>query len=200
MKGFSDDERERIRTALIESGCELFVRYGLERTRIKDITEEVGIGTSTFYQFFDSKEHLYLEVLYREVERFTDDLEAEIQTVSDPREQVRITLQQTFDEVETNPIIRNLIVENEIRTLETELSELNQQALSAEFDTVFVGAKQWVEMESFKYDDPAIVSEFIRTFVFVSRCKEFPSHEGTPAYPEIRNALIETVVDGLFED
>ncbi|MCW8172898.1 hypothetical protein D8S78_14755 [Natrialba swarupiae] len=33
----------------------MFARFGLERTRIKDITEAVGIGTSTFYQFSTRK-------------------------------------------------------------------------------------------------------------------------------------------------
>ncbi|MFO8116319.1 MAG: TetR/AcrR family transcriptional regulator, partial [Halorubrum sp.] len=45
MSGFSDAERERIRGELVAAGRELFERFGFERTRIKDVTEAVGIGT-----------------------------------------------------------------------------------------------------------------------------------------------------------
>ncbi|NGM67817.1 TetR/AcrR family transcriptional regulator [Natronolimnobius sp. AArcel1] len=200
MKGFSDDERERIRADLIESGRALFIQFGLERTRIKDITEEVDIGTSTFYRFFDSKEHLYTEVLYREIDRFTTELEGKITAESDPREQVRVALTQSFEEVESNPIIKNLIIEDEVRTLQTQLSEEKRREVSAEFENVFVATDEWVELETFKYDDPTVVNEFFRTLAFSTRYKDVHSRETSPGYPEIRDELIDTIVDGLFDD
>ncbi|OVE85527.1 TetR/AcrR family transcriptional regulator [Natronolimnobius baerhuensis] len=200
MKGFSDEERERIRADLIESGRALFIQFGLERTRIKDITDEVDIGTSTFYRFFDSKEHLYTEVLYTEVERFTVDLEEKIETEPEPREQVRVALEQTFEAVESNPIVKNLIIEDEVRTLQTQLSDTKRAELSNQLDDVFVATDEWTDLETFKYDDPAVVNEFFRTLVFSTRYKDLHSRDAVPGYSEIRDELIDTIVDGLFED
>jgi len=63
MRGFSDEERARIRRGLLETGREQFARYGLKKTTIADLTDPVGIANSTFYRFFDSKEALYAEIL-----------------------------------------------------------------------------------------------------------------------------------------
>jgi len=78
MKGFDDSERDRIREGLIDAGREQFSTFGIGRTRISDLTDEVGIATSTFYQFFDSKEVLYLEILQREQRRVTEGFEAAV--------------------------------------------------------------------------------------------------------------------------
>ncbi|RKD95114.1 TetR/AcrR family transcriptional regulator [Halopiger aswanensis] len=201
MKGFSDEERDRIRTELITSGRELFIQYGLERTRIKDITAEVDIGTSTFYQFFDSKEHLYLEVLLREIERFSADLESAVDDVDDPREQVRITLQQTFDEVESNPIVRNLIIEGELDALQSQLPDSSYQDVVDQFgEGIFGPVDEWTDGDAFKYEDPRLIEELFEALVFVTRCKDLKSEsEGVP-YDEIRSTLIDVIVDGLFED
>jgi len=73
MTRFSDDDRDRIRAELVEAGRDLFARHGFDRTRVRDVTEAVGIGTSTFYQFFDAKEDLYLAVLLVERDRIYAD-------------------------------------------------------------------------------------------------------------------------------
>jgi AcrR family transcriptional regulator len=70
MKGFSDERRTHIRRELLEEGRKLFTRYGLRKTTMADLTGPVDIAPSTFYQFFDSKEELYIKILEREGERF----------------------------------------------------------------------------------------------------------------------------------
>ncbi|OIB56044.1 TetR/AcrR family transcriptional regulator [Natrialba sp. SSL1] len=201
MNGFSDEERKRIREELIESGRDLFVRYGLERTRIKDITDEVGIGTSTFYQFFDSKELLYAEVLYRELTRFETDIEEEVMGVDDPHEQVRTVLQRTFEEVESNPIIHNLIIEDEIRALQTQLSDDDREYISEKLSVGMTDIyNTWVNHESFKYDDPEVVNELFRSLVFMTHRKDLARPDGETSYDQIRDTLIDVVVDGLFDD
>ncbi|GAB7019804.1 TetR/AcrR family transcriptional regulator [Halostagnicola bangensis] len=201
MKGFSDEERERIRGELISSGRELFIQYGLERTRIKDITDEVNIGTSTFYQFFDSKEVLYGEVLLTEVERFNEDLEEQVENAADPREQVRINLKRTFEEVESNPIVKNLIVGDELRTFQSQLSTSNREALVEKLENnIFSSISEWTELDSFKFDDEVLVDELFRMLVFSTRAKNLSSGSETCEYDDARDALIDVVVDGLFEE
>ncbi|MDQ2049331.1 TetR/AcrR family transcriptional regulator [Natronolimnohabitans sp. A-GB9] len=201
MKGFSDEERQRIRAELIDSGQALFTQYGLERTRIKDITAEVDIGTSTFYRFFDSKEDLYVEVLLRETDRLNAELEAKVETTDDPREQVRRTLHLIFEEVESNPIIHNLIIGGELRTLHKELSPAKCETLSYQFDDrVFSPAQEWTDLDSFRYDDEEVVNYIIRMLVFTSRAQNIVSHRDAMSYEEIRGEMIDVVVSGFFEE
>ncbi|THE65276.1 TetR/AcrR family transcriptional regulator [Salinadaptatus halalkaliphilus] len=202
MKGFSDEERERIRASLLECGRELFAQYGLERTRIKDITDDVGIGTSTFYQFFDSKEELYVDVLIAERKRLNAELEAAVEDIDSPREQVRVTLETVFEAIESNPLISRLVVEGELRLLQNQLSDAERRAIIEEFGNERLGyIDGWVDNPAFKYDDPRIVDGLLRLLAFVTRSKDIDSEtNGVSEYEVIRGALIDVVVDGLFED
>jgi len=123
MKGFSDSERDRIREGLLEAGREQFSAFGHDRTRISDLTDAVDIATSTFYQFFDSKEALYLEILNREQNRMAEELEAILGAAPDLRSEVLAGFEYFFEELETNPLYYRLIAEDDIRPLHTEASE-----------------------------------------------------------------------------
>lgn len=62
-RGFTVPERERIRAQLIDEGERLFGLYGLKKTRVEELAAAAHISTGAFYQFFDSKEELFLTVV-----------------------------------------------------------------------------------------------------------------------------------------
>ncbi|MGB9202198.1 TetR/AcrR family transcriptional regulator, partial [Methanobacterium sp.] len=65
-KTFTDKEKEIIRKTLISQGKILFSKYGLKKTSITELTNIAGIAQGTFYNFFESKEELYFEILEQE--------------------------------------------------------------------------------------------------------------------------------------
>jgi len=222
---FSEEDRERIRADLIEAGHELFARYGFDRTRVSDVTDAAGIGTSTFYQFFDSKEALYLAVLIAERGRLFETLEAEVAAAETPREEAETILRTTLGQVRSNPLIRRLFVDGEIRRIDEQLNGTsyddahdsddgmtvgcgdggdrgNGTTDSGEqvaFDRVLPQPEEWVERDDFRIDDPEVVRGLMRSLLFVTQARETPV---VPAgtYDEVEEALIETVVEGLFAD
>jgi len=202
VSGFTDEERDRIREALYEAGRELFARFGLGRTRIADLTEEVGIGTSTFYQFFDSKEALYLAILVRERERVAEELEAELEAAPDVRSEVRLTVEGFLEELSTNPLYYRLLVEDELRALHETLPEA---ALEDHFRTAIEAddtrIQRWVEEPSFRVDDPARVQGLFRLLGFTVAAREelFEPADASELYESSRDLLVDVVVDGLFE-
>ncbi|TKX74439.1 TetR/AcrR family transcriptional regulator [Halorubrum sp. GN11_10-6_MGM] len=123
MTRFSNEDRERIRGDLVEAGHDCFARFGFDRTRVSDVTDVVGIGTSTFYQFFNSKEELYLAVLLNEREHMFETLESAVAEAATPREEAEAILRTTFGEVRSNPLIRRLFVDGEIRRIKSQLDE-----------------------------------------------------------------------------
>lgn len=62
---FNEEERLRIRTALLDTGERHFAQYGVRRARVEDIARETGIAKGSFYLFFESKEELFLQLLER---------------------------------------------------------------------------------------------------------------------------------------
>jgi AcrR family transcriptional regulator len=200
MSRFSDAERERIRTQLIEAGRDLFAQFGFERTRIKDITDAVEIGTSTFYQFFDSKEALYVEVLCVERDELEAQIDAAVSAVATPREEVRTMLETMFREIHANPLISRLIVDNELYALHDQLSAADQEELAARIQQSELSyADQWVDVAAFRIEDPAVVRGLIRSLVFTTRSRDTLVEAGnTASYEAVESALIDAIVDGLF--
>jgi AcrR family transcriptional regulator len=211
---FSDEDRERIRGELTEAGHELFALHGFDRTRVSDVTDAAGIGTSTFYQFFDSKEELYLAVLVAERERLFDQLEAAVAEAETPRAEAETILRTTLGQVRSNPLIRRLFVDGEIRRVEAQLDGASYGGAGegddagacaagddkdgeAPFERVLPQPEEWVARDDFRIDDPEIVRGLLRSLLFVTQARETPVvPDGT--YDAVEETLIETVVAGLF--
>ena len=221
MTRFSDEDRERIRGELTEAGHELFALHGFDRTRVSDVTDAAGIGTSTFYQFFDSKEQLYLAVLIAERERLFDQLEAAVAEAETPRAEAETILRTTLGQVRSNPLIRRLFVDGEIRRVETQLDGASYGDAGGgngddaggcaagdgtggdggddetPFERVLPQPEEWVARDDFRIDDPEIVRGLLRSLLFVTQARETPVvPDGT--YDAVEETLIETVVAGLF--
>ena len=59
---FTDEQRETIRARLFESARRHALDTGFKKTSLDMLTADAGISKSSFYKFYESKEHLFLEV------------------------------------------------------------------------------------------------------------------------------------------
>lgn len=63
---FTEAEREEYREKMLAAGFDLLKQYGMTHMSVARITEAAGIGVSTFYNFFPSKEaYVYAVLQYR---------------------------------------------------------------------------------------------------------------------------------------
>lgn len=62
---FTDEQRQRIRSLLLESAQRHAVHPGVIKTSLDMLTSDAGISKSSFYKFYESKEQLFLEVAAR---------------------------------------------------------------------------------------------------------------------------------------
>ncbi|MES3516897.1 MAG: TetR/AcrR family transcriptional regulator [Natronomonas sp.] len=201
MKGFSEEKRTQLEEALIREASEQFTRDGLEGTRIADLTDAVGIGTSTFYTFFESKEALYLRVLRREAERISAEIEREIDDATSLEREVAEILRYVFEELESNRLYYQSIVDDERRVAGEELSD---EAIRRNYDEILslsTGlAERWTEHERFSVDDPELMVNLVRTIApFVTQRERLQREAGEEAYEAVKSLLIETLVDGLID-
>ena len=63
IRVFDAGERERLRERMLGAGIPLLREYGMTHMSVERITAEVGIGKSTFYNFFESKEAYVCQVI-----------------------------------------------------------------------------------------------------------------------------------------
>ena len=71
-RGFSDREKEKIRTSLLQECKESWTKHGYKKTSVDDLCKMVGISKGAFYLFFQSKEALFCEVLCSVQEEIND--------------------------------------------------------------------------------------------------------------------------------
>lgn len=198
MRGFSDEERERIRAALKESGRELFAQYGLGKTTVAELTEPVGIGTSTFYQFYDSKDDLYRAILEDEEAAIAERIVGQSFAAHDePREAVAAFLHASFEEVETNPLVQRILIEDELDRLEGGYSEA-ERAAEREQELSFIRphVERWQEEGRVREGDPDAIAGAIRAVVFITLHQEDIGEN----YAAVRDALVGMVADGLVAE
>jgi AcrR family transcriptional regulator len=106
-KAFSEYEKELIGQRLLEQGYKLFSAYGLRKTNIEELAQAAGISKGAFYNFYESKEALFMDV----IEQAEIRLRREVLAVVDlpgpsPRARLLAVLRKAFDFFETMPILR----------------------------------------------------------------------------------------------
>jgi AcrR family transcriptional regulator len=60
---FSQDEREKIKIALVEAARKYAAKYGLKKTSVDDLAASAGISKGMFYKFYPTKELLFFEMM-----------------------------------------------------------------------------------------------------------------------------------------
>jgi AcrR family transcriptional regulator len=105
--GFSEHEKELISQRLLEQGYRLFSIYGIKKTSIEDITRAAGISRAVFYNFYDSKEALFWEVMEQTEIRIRQDLLAAVAKPGpSPRARLFAILQNAFSLLKTIPFLQ----------------------------------------------------------------------------------------------
>jgi len=196
VSGFTDDERERIREQLLSEGRELFVRHGLSKTTVSELTDAVDIADGTFYRFFDSKTDLYVEVLEREGEEIVPELLAPFEETDDPERAIEAFLRRLMDEIETNPLIRRLLVEPEdLDRLRDHYSDAEAERNRRESVGYFLPyVEAWYDAGELRGPDPETIAHAIRAVSMLSLHRE---DVGEDRYRETRDAVIGAVARGF---
>jgi AcrR family transcriptional regulator len=81
-----DEKREQIITA---AGI-VFGRHGFKETRMEKVAEEAGMGKSSLYYYFLSKEELFEAVVEREAEHLKHEIILATKDITDPYKKMKL--------------------------------------------------------------------------------------------------------------
>ncbi|MDT0300803.1 TetR/AcrR family transcriptional regulator [Streptomonospora wellingtoniae] len=195
---FSADEKARIKGLLMESGRRLFTTRGLRKTSLEDLVAPAAIAKSSFYQFFDSKEALYLELMtdrMTEVRRATVD--DALLSAPGTREGLRRFLHATVDVLTTDPLYSRLMTHPEemaavSRRHDPEsVTGVPGNPVTALFD--FVAEKRGEG--ALVAADPAVIVGVLQAVLLLPMNADrlaSPEH-----YPQVLDLLVDVVAAGL---
>lgn len=107
MPKFSDNEKEIIKQKLFSEGERLFTTFGIKKVSIDELVQATGIAKGSFYSFYPSKEHLYMDIvgnqqkqMWREMDEFLDKHRA-----LSPRELVKKCFVWMFSQLQRYPLL-----------------------------------------------------------------------------------------------
>ena len=114
---FSDADRKAIRQALMDEGRRRFQQQGLRRTNVEQLARAVGIAKGTFYNFFDSKEGLCMEILAEEEAAVAQEVRGLLARHSDALEALRAVMTYTIRFVRGHSLLTRLRENGELVVL-----------------------------------------------------------------------------------
>lgn len=188
---FTEEERAEYKEKMLAAGFDLLKQYGMTHMSVAKITEAAGIGVSTFYNFFSSKEEYVYEVMmYRR--KLVPDL---IKMALNGKEkagsdETRTYLKFMIDE--DYSVFPSLTPEDEKRFLEI-LPEQARPNLSRETEigTMFM---QWMDGVRPDVNFP-LVANLVKLYVLGAEGKDI-FHE--VAFEEMMERMRDVIIYELF--
>jgi len=101
MKG---KKREKI----LNSAKQMFGRYGIRKTNLNEIARMARVAKATIYNYFGSKEQVYIEVLNEEVNDLMTKISEAIAQIKSPIEKLRVFYRTRLNQMRGPSYILNL--------------------------------------------------------------------------------------------
>ncbi|MDD3245592.1 MAG: TetR/AcrR family transcriptional regulator [Methanosarcina sp.] len=200
MRSFTDEEREVIKRKIIDRGKECFARYGIKKTGIEDLTEDLGIAKSSFYSFFNSKEDLFLQIFKEEKEALKNSIleNSFLKYRTEPDKAIKAYLRHVLKIVDNNPIWRKFVIENE--SLELTISRFSEEEIkNIHEDSVAIILpffEEWSK-KGLLIDKPAkILAETTQAVIFLIHFKDKIVDDD---FSEIMNILIDMLANNIVK-
>lgn len=197
-RGFNQSEKQFITDSLLEQGKILFSKFGFQKTSIMEITKSVGIAQGTFYNFFNSKEELYFNILEIEEDKIRKQLiHTDIFKDNKPHEAIKEILSQMIRTVESNPLIRELYFGDNMKNM---LKKLPPETLEKHFDndtdSLELVIKKWSSKGIILKEKPKVIAGMLRSlFLLTLHQKEI----GVEVYERTIDLFVDLIVDGLVK-
>ncbi|WP_240339697.1 TetR/AcrR family transcriptional regulator [Halobacillus ihumii] len=182
---------------IFNCGMELFRSKGFKDTNISDITKMAGIGAGTFYNYYSSKEKLFLEVYAKENEKLKKYMMETLDLNQDPETLVKEWMTQNIKAVNSNRILKEWYNRDVFRKLEQYFhEEVNQNDIA--FHNFYTGLlNKWRAEGKIREDvDDELLPAFFNSLVYIDMHKE---EIGIHHFPQIIQYLAEFIMKGLTD-
>lgn len=191
-KGFSAEERERIREALLEAGEALFSRVGFEKTTVAELATEAHISKGAFYLFFASKEDLLMALIGRFEERSRAGMEQTFRNAPTTRDGLRAVVIGQLGQAKSNPLIRRLLTGDLLRRVWHRSSESSRKQ-SIRSDEEFLG--DLIGRSADLQVSTEVASGMLRALALLTIHRDTV---GDQVYDDVEAALVDAVVNHII--
>ncbi len=187
------------KAAIFNSAKELFSVKGFKDTNVSDITKMAGIGVGTFYNYYSSKEGLFIEILKEENKKVKESILESFDSKDDPVQAVVKFVMQNFKVMQSNPIMKEWYNRDVYSKIERCFDEQGGMGSIQEFlnsgQTELI--QQWKAEGKIRNDlDDHLIGAIFTAIPYIDLHK---NEIGIQYFPQVLYCITEFVMKGLTE-
>lgn len=183
---------------IVNCGRELFSSKGFKDTNVSDITKMAGIGVGTFYNYYPSKEKLFLEIFIEENKKLKKSIMESVDLNNEPLKLIKQLMLLNVNGMNSNPILKEWYNRDVFSKVEQQYREENgNNAVDFLYDNFAELIKKWQAEGKIRSDiDCDLIMAF---FISVINIDTHKDEIGIQHFPHILDYLTEFILKGLAD-
>lgn len=181
---------------IYKSAKELFSSKGFKDTNVSDITKQAGMAVGTFYNYYSSKEKLFMDIYLDENAKLKKNMMQSVDMDQEPIMVVRQIMILNMQGMKANPILREWYNKSVFDKIEQVYREENGiDAVDFMYDSFLAIVEKWqTEGEMRKDIDSKMIMMIFAAIINIDIHKE---EIGLDYFPELLEHITELVFEGL---
>ena len=183
---------------ILSCGRELFRAQGFKDTNVADIMKIAGLGTGTFYNYYSSKDKLFMDIFLEENVKLKKSIIKSIDLEGDPVNVMKEIIVLNNQGMNSNPILKewyNKDVFNKIEKIYRDENGL--QNVDFVYDSFIEVVKKWQSAGKMRSDiDAEMIMGIFAALINVDTHKE---EIGLQYFPLVLEYLGEFAMKGLMD-
>jgi AcrR family transcriptional regulator len=195
MKYTSDQYADKKKQVILREAIKLFNRYGYQKTTTADIAGSVGLVKGGLYNYFDSKEEIYLEALKKEMEELRNYTSKFIDPSWPSVNNLMQYFLRTYEQINKNEFLQSFIkgsYPKQSTDLTALIKKYHKEAVETLERIILVGNQDM----TFQVDNPRLAAHCLLT-QFIAILKLEWDLEDNFSQSETIYFLLETLCSGL---
>ncbi|ASA20205.1 TetR/AcrR family transcriptional regulator [Paenibacillus donghaensis] len=184
------------KTAIYQSGKTLFSEHGFKDTNVAGITQLAGVSVGTFYNYYSSKEKLFMEIFLEENAKLKEQVMGSIDLNADPLTTIKALMAANLSGMSAHPILREWYNRDVFSRIEQQYIEDNgTEAVDFVYGSSIQLVRSWQAQGKMRADmDAELIMAMFASLIQVDMHK---AEIGVQHFPQILDHLAEFIVDGL---
>ncbi len=176
---------------------EVFSDKGFKDTNISEITKKAGVAVGTFYNYYPSKEKLFMDIFLEENEKLKVRCLKSLDLSQSPLEIIRHMLTLNIEGMKENPILKEWYNKSVFEKIEQTYREENGiQTVNFLYDSFLDLVNQWQTQGKMRKDiDSKTIMMIFAAIINVDTHKE---EIGLEYFPELLEHMTELIMQSLI--
>lgn len=184
------------KTQIYQCGKELFSAKGFKDTNVADITKKAGVSVGTFYNYYPSKEKLFMEIFLAENVKLKTSIMASVEPNEEPLKMIQGFLAMNLSGMKSNPILKEWYNREVFGKIEKLFREENGiDAVDFIYGSSAELVKRWQAEGKMRDDiDSEIIMAMFAALINIETHKE---EIGLAYFPQLLDYMTEFIMEGL---